>query len=77
VATKRRTNKTKKPKLSKAKKPKISRSTKFWADIGALMKQNLEYELHRMIPRVWNRVMKEFRAQEKALGLNLKMTPKK
>ncbi len=77
MATKRRINKMKQSKIGKTKKPKISRSAKFWADIGALMKQNLEYELHRMIPRVWNRVVKEFRAQEKALGLNLKMTPRK
>lgn len=69
MATKRR--------ITKAKTPKISRSAKFWADMGALMKQNLEYELNRMIPRVWNRVVKEFRAQEKALGLNLKKASRK
>jgi hypothetical protein len=45
--------------------------------MGALMKENLEYELNRMIPRVWNRVVKEFRAQEKALGLNLKKASRK
>jgi hypothetical protein len=69
VATKRR--------IAKAKKPKTSRNAKFWADIGALMKENLEYELNRMIPRVWNRVVREFRAQEKALGLKLKKAYRK
>jgi hypothetical protein len=69
MATKRR--------ITKAKMPKISRNAKFWADMGALMKENLEYELNRMIPRVWNRVVKEFRAQEKALGLNLTRRKKK
>ncbi len=69
MATKRR--------IAKAKKPKMSRNAKFWADIGALMKQNLEYELNRIIPRVWNRVVREFRAQEKALGLKLKKVYRK
>ena len=60
-----------KRKTTKPKMPKISRNTKFWAYMKAVMKENLEYELNRMIPKVWNRVVKEFRAQEKALGVNL------
>jgi hypothetical protein len=66
-----------KRRIAKAKKPKITRSARFWADIGALMKQNLEYELNRIIPRVWNRVVREFRAQEKAVGLKLKKAYRK
>ena len=55
MATKRKTR--------KAKMPKISRNTKFWAYMNAVMKDNLEYELNRIIPKIWNRVVKEFRAQ--------------
>ena len=58
-------------KTTKAKTPKINRNTKFWADMSAVMKENLEYELNRMIPKIWNRVVKEFRARQKALGVNL------
>jgi len=60
-----------KRKARKAKMPKISRNTKFWAYMNAVMKDNLEYELNRIIPKIWNRVVKEFRAQQKALGVNL------
>ena len=63
MATKRKTR--------KAKMPKISRNTKFWGYMNAVMKDNLEYELNRIIPKIWNRVVKEFRAQQKALGVNL------
>jgi hypothetical protein len=60
-----------KRKTTKAKTPKINRNTKFWADMSAVMKENLEYELNRMIPKIWNRVVKEFQARQKALGVNL------
>ncbi len=60
-----------KRKTTRAKAPRSNRNTRFWADMSAVMKQNLEYELNRMIPKLWNRVVKEFRARQKALGLNL------
>jgi hypothetical protein len=60
-----------KRKTTRAKTPKVNRNTKFWADMSAAMKKNLEYELNRMIPKVWNRVVKEFRARQRALGVNL------
>ena len=60
-----------KRKITKAKMPKISRNTTFWAYMNAVMKENLEYELNRVIPKVWNRVVREFRARQKALGVNL------
>ncbi len=63
MATKRKTR--------KAKMPKINRNTNFWAYINAVMKENLEYELSRIIPRIWNRVVREFRAQQKAVGVNM------
>jgi len=66
-----------KRKARKTKMPKISRNTTFWAYMNAVMKENLEYELNRIIPKIWNRVVKQFRAQQKALGVNLAMTPRK
>lgn len=60
-----------KRKTAKAKRPKINRNARFWADMSAVMKQNLQFELNRMIPKVWNRVVKELRARQKALGVNL------
>jgi hypothetical protein len=60
-----------KRKTTRAKMPTISRKTTFWEYMNAVMKENLEYELNRVIPKVWNRVVKEYRAREKALGVNL------
>lgn len=60
-----------KRKAAKAKTPRMNRNTKFWADLSAVVKENLQYELDRMIPKIWNRVVKEFRARQKALGVNL------
>jgi hypothetical protein len=60
-----------KRKAAKAKAPRTNRNTKFWADMSAVMKENLQYELNRMIPKIWNRVVRELRARQKALGVNL------